>query len=444
MDTSQKLALAVNHAISDYKIASARYMAANPGMQGAIDQKRCNAWNEYGFPEKVEFSMLYSLYSRGGIAFGAIERLINNCWSKFPEIIEGEEKEENAPVTKWERTLKKVLSFEFWNAFVEADRRRLVGRYSALILRIADNSKLSEPVTPSSALRIDEFVPAWSESLKPCKWDTDKKSPTYGKVVSWNYTQVDEFGRPSTIDEIHASRIFIIGSYSNKAIAFLEPAFNSFVSMEKVEGGSGESFLKNASRQVSVSFDKEVDLENLAKMYGVSMSELREKFDEAAKELNRGNDAMLITQGASVAPITTAIADPESTYNTLLQTISAAVDIPSKILVGMQTGERASTEDQKYFNSRCQFRRERELTFEIKRFIEKLQGLKILEPVSNFSVIWEDLRESTQGEKLDIAEKMAKINQLLIAAGDAIAFDASEIRIAAGYAATSQSFSEGA
>ena len=35
----------------------------------------------------------------------------------------------------------------------------------------------------------------------------------------------------------------------NDAIGFLEPAYNAFVSLEKVEGGSGESFLKTPQNQ---------------------------------------------------------------------------------------------------------------------------------------------------------------------------------------------------
>ncbi len=81
------------------------------------------------------------------------------------------------------------------------------------------------------------------------------------------------------------------------------------------------------------------------------MDELQDKFNEVAGEMNRGNDVLMTTQGATVTPLVTAVADPSATYNVNLQTFAASVDIPVKVLVGMQTGERASTEDQKYFNA---------------------------------------------------------------------------------------------
>ncbi len=188
--------------------------------------------------------------------------------------------------------------------------------------------------------------------------------------------------------------------------------YNACVSLEKVEGGSGESFLKNAARQLNVNFEKEIDFNNLASLYGVSMDELQDKFNEVAGEMNRGNDVLMTTQGATVTPLVTAVADPSATYNVNLQTFAASVDIPVKVLVGMQTGERASTEDQKYFNARCQSRRG-DLSFEIEDFSDKLIDLKIIDAVSEKTVIWDDLNEQTGTEKLANAKTMAEINQTI-------------------------------
>lgn len=66
-----------------------------------------------------------------------------------------------------------------------------------------------------------------------------------------------------------------------------------------MEGGSGESFLKNAARQLNVNFEKEIDFNNLASLYGVTVDELQEKFNEVAGEINRGNDVLMTTRGDS-------------------------------------------------------------------------------------------------------------------------------------------------
>ncbi|MDU5679780.1 MAG: DUF1073 domain-containing protein, partial [Pseudomonas aeruginosa] len=249
-------------------------------------------------------------------------------------------------------------------------------------------------------------------------------------ITMWQYTEVQPNGNTAQ-REIHPDRILIIGDMSDDEIGFLEPGYNAAVSLEKVEGGSGESFLKNAARQLNVNFEKEINFSNLASMYGVSVTELQDKFNEAAAEVNRGNDVLLTTQGASVTPLVTAVADPSPTYDVNLKTFAASVDIPSRILVGNQSGERASTEDQIYFNARCQSRRG-DLSFDIEDMVNKLIDLQILKPVAKFSIVWDDLNEQSSSDKLDSASKMSDINQKLLAAGGPV-FTTNEIRVAAGY-----------
>ncbi|MEN3936824.1 hypothetical protein V9P81_26220, partial [Enterobacter hormaechei subsp. hoffmannii] len=59
----------------------------------------------------------------------------------------------------------------------------------------------------------------------------------------------------------------------------------------------------------SINFDKEAKLDEIARAYGVDYSELNEIYDKVAREMNIGNDSVLITQGANVAPIVAAVSD---------------------------------------------------------------------------------------------------------------------------------------
>lgn len=423
---NNNLQLAVNHALADARLTRARMLAANPTM--GLDAKRNSAWCEYGFKEDLTFDDLYRLYRRGGIAHGAVRKITGTCWLSNPEIIEGEKADETRKVTDWERRAKGIFTHRFWRAFAEADLRRLVGRYSGILLHIRDAKDWNLPVTRGKGL--EKITVAWAGALVPLEWDTGLNSRTYGQPKMWQYVERLPNGSTRRVD-VHPDRVFILGDYSADAIGFLEPAYNPFVSLEKVEGGSGESFLKNAARQLNINFDKEIDFSNLASMYNVDVNELQEKFNEAAVEVNRGNDALLTTQGATVTPLVSAVADPGPTYNVNLQTAAAALDIPTKILVGMQTGERASTEDQRYFNARCQSRRG-DLSFDIEDLCDKLVELGILNPVPQKTVIWDDLNASTDAEKLASAKLMADINSASIATGEQ-PFTGEEIRVAAGY-----------
>lgn len=417
---TDKLTLAVNHAISDLRLARARMGMLNPGM--GLDAKRSSAWCEYGFKEDLDFHDLYKLYRRGGIANGAVNKLVSNCWKTNPQVIEGEVSDKSKELSAWEKDNNQVLTHRFWRSFAKADTRRLVGRWAGILLHIKDSKRWNEPVVKGRALQ--KITPVWRSALKVASQDTS------GNITMWQYTEVQPNGNTAQ-REIHPDRILIIGDMSDDEIGFLEPGYNAAVSLEKVEGGSGESFLKNAARQLNVNFEKEINFSNLASMYGVSVTELQDKFNEAAAEVNRGNDVLLTTQGASVTPLVTAVADPSPTYDVNLKTFAASVDIPSRILVGNQSGERASTEDQIYFNARCQSRRG-DLSFDIEDMVNKLIELQILKPVAKFSIVWDDLNEQSSADKLDSASKMSDINQKSLATGEQV-FTANEIRVAAGY-----------
>lgn len=423
---TDKLTLAVNHALNDARMARARMGLMAPTM--GLDNKRHSAWCEYGFPEQVTYENLYALYRRGGIAHGAVEKLVGKCWQTNPEIIEGDDADESENETTWEKKSKQVFTNRLWRAFADADRRRLVGRYAGILLHIRDGKDWNLPAIKGRGLQ--KVSVAWAGSLTVSEWDTGINSKTYGQPKMWQYAERLPNGSSRRVN-IHPDRVFILGDYSDDAIGFLEPAYNAFVSLEKVEGGSGESFLKNAARQLALSFDKEIDFANLASMYSVSVDELQDRFNDAAREMNRGNDVLLSLQGASVTSLVSPVSDPSPTYDVNLQTAAAGVDIPTRILVGNQQAERSSTEDQKYFNTRCQSRRG-DLSFEIEDFCDKLIELSILDPVSQKTVIWDDLNAQSDSEKLDAAQKMSQINSASIGTGEQV-FTGEEIRVAAGY-----------
>lgn len=417
---TDKLTLAVNHALNDVRLARARQMAFNPGM--GLDAKRESAWCEYGFKEDLTFDDFYKLYNRSGIAHGSVNKLAGTCWQTNPEIIQGPPGDESRKETAWERESKKVFTHRFWRAFAEADKRRLVGVWSAILLHIRDGKQWGEPVVKGRGLA--KISPVWRSSIKVKSRDAN------GDITMWQYTEAHEDGK-AVLKDVHPDRVFILGDMSDDAIGFLEPGYNACVSLEKVEGGSGESFLKNAARQQNINFDKEVDFNNLASMYGVTVDELQERYNEAAREINRGNDTLLITQGAQVTSMVNAVSDPSPTYGVNLQTWCCSVDIPSRIIVGNQSGERASTEDNKYMNKRCQSRRN-ELSFDVEDMADKLIDLKVVSAIGEKTVVWDDLNEQTAGEMLDNAAKMSSINQTSLASGEQV-FTVNEIRVAAGY-----------
>ncbi|AXF52976.1 MAG: protein of unknown function DUF1073 [Caudoviricetes sp.] len=406
-------------------IENARSNLLHAGM--GSDNKRTKAWCEYGFPDHIDGDMLENMWRRGGVAYGAVSKLVSNCWKTNPTVVEGGEENTATKESAIEAQFAKwAKDHRLWKAFRRADELRLVRRFSALILFYADDLKdWAKPVPKGKPLV--EVRAVSSKALKIGETDSATGRPLY-----WNYTETTIQGAAAGVKQIHPDRIFILGDYANDALGWLEPVYNDLVSLEKLCGGGGESFLKNASRQLAMEFDKDVDLAAIAQAHGVPLQELQEVFQEVAQDLNRGNDTVVAIQGGRVTPLVSAVPDPSPIYNTNLQNIAAGVDIPAKIIVGSQTGERASTEDREYFNARCQARRVSELTDEIQDFLAKIGAAGAFEFPAEITIAWDDLNESSRGDKLGNAKLMAEINEKAIDPADQ-PFSKNEVRVEAGF-----------
>lgn len=147
--------------------------------------------------------------------------------------------------------------------------------------------------------------------------------------------------------------------------------------------------------------------------------------------MSKGLDQTIITQGASVTPLVATVPDPLPAFDISLQSFCASIRIPSKIVVGNQTGERASTEDVRSFNKRCQGRRVNTLSSDIETLVDHLMRLGVLMTVET-SVCWNDLTESSKDEKMTIVQKMADINAKMLSSGVPV-FTAEEMRDVGGF-----------
>ncbi|MNQ14508.1 hypothetical protein D3C85_274620 [compost metagenome] len=429
MPTKHQMAL--NAAADDIRTWLARTRFA----MGSIDAKRPCAWDAYGYPENPCFQDFYRLWARGGIAHGTVMRLNEKCFEDDPEVIEGDPESRATAPTRWEKDFNALAKrLKLWEKFRETDMRRLVGQYACLILQVADNKAWNQPLERVSAVQLINVLPSWQGQMIPASWDTDELSPTFGAVTMWNYleSQVgqNEQGEPGRSVEIHPSRVLVLGDVRD-GVPFLRAALNDFITIEKVIGSAGESFLKNASRQLSINFDKDTKLDDIARAHGIKMSEIQTLFDDVTRGMNMGQDQSIITQGAAVTPLVANVPDPRPAFDIALQSASASVRIPAKIIVGNQTGERASTEDLRDFNKRCQGRRLNVLSADVESLIAKFVAHGILRPVET-SVVWSDLTEMSLEEKLANALKMVECNSKSLASGEMV-FTVDEIRTTAGY-----------
>jgi hypothetical protein len=415
-----------------------------------LDGKRAGAWDVYGWPQVVEFEQLRTAYERTGAGHRAVHHILDRCWESLPRIkTEGSE----ADATPWETATAAVFkACGAWRKLRDLDRRNMVGRFAALIYRVADGQPLSEPLV--SARKLVDLVPVYEDQLRVTRWHDDPAdADNYGKPAMCEFRTMppgsyDTQAQPETWVSVHASRVQFLAEGSVGSIfdgvPLLRAGFNALVDLEKVQGGSAESFLKNSARTITLEFDPQSDPQALTRNADGTPSgkTVGEAIEDKIRAMNENTDASIVLQGGKATALQTTTSDPRGAFETAAQMFAASVGVPYTILFGQQTGRLASAEDKLADIARCTSRRVNDLTPMIEELVRRLQACSILQ-AGDFEVEWPDLAAPSDSDKLDLADKMAAVNQKAHAAGSLV-FEPNEIRRAAGYEEADDLMTEGA
>lgn len=406
---------------------------------GSLDAKRPDAWAQYGYRESLTFEDFLQAYDRGGAAHGAVHRILDKCWQDRPRIKQPDADEE----TEWETKLKALFSsINAWAKLRDFDRRNMIGRYAALIYRVADGLPLSQPL--GRGQRLVDLVPVYESQLRVQAWHTDPNAENYGQPAMFGYRlkpvgQGDTQGRPDKWADVHPSRVQILaeGSVGDMfdGVPLLRAGFNSLVDLEKVTGGSAESFLKNSARALTINFGENASPQALLQNADgtTSTKTVHEMLAERADALNRNQDSVLVTQGATAGTLQTTVSDPGPAFEVAAAMFAASVQIPYTVLFGQQTGRLASDQDQKDMAARCKSRQQNELTPMIEQLVRRLQAAGLVE-AGKFVVEWPDLAAPSDDDKANVLGKMTSAMQQAFQAGlSEPLFDADELRGVMGY-----------
>jgi hypothetical protein len=258
------------------------------------------------------------------------------------------------------------------------------------------------------------LIPAWAGQLTVAEWDTDEPSDAYGQPKMFQFSEaavdIDRRQQPRQFN-VHPDRVLVWskdGTVHCRSI--LEPGYNDLMTMEKVSGAGGEGFWKNAKSAPVLEIDKEIDIETMAKAMGVPPAELADKMNAQVEDYQKGFDKLLMIQGMQAKTLGITLPSPEHFFAIALQSFAASVMIPLKILVGTQTGERASTEDAAEWAQTNMSRRTNQAIPNMMEMVGRLERFGVL-PEKDWHIDWTDLTESSMGEKIDRASKMADVNQ---------------------------------
>lgn len=402
---------------------------------GSIDAKRPEAWQVYGYKPHVKFTEMYQAYERGGAGHGAVHRILDKCWQQLPRIKTPGADE----VTPWEaKTLATLNSIKGFHKLRDLDRKNMVGRYAALIYRIADNMKMIDPLVRGS--RLVDLVPVFEDQIEVTEWHQDKNAENYGtpKMYQYRTKRPDSLGGtsegPAEWVPVHPSRVQIMaeGSSGNMfdGVPLLRAGFNALVDIEKISGGSAESYLKNSARTLTFEYDANAVPSNLGP--NGEKIDVKRAHEEQVKKVNRNQDSAIITQGAKAGVLQTHTSDPTGAFQLAANLFSASVQVPFTTLFGQQTGRLASDQDRQDMNDRCKSRQQNEITPVITELITRLQAAGLID-AGDFVIEWPPLDAPGDKDRLEIAKAMTAAMREAFAAGAPDLFDVDEIRKVAGY-----------
>lgn len=431
---STKLEMAVNN----LSLQCQRLALLNPHQQ--MDTKHLRLYAEFGHPEQLDFAQYLTAFERVAPANAAVSLITSETWQDYPAI---ESNDKEITQSKWIK--------RWYPKLREADKRNLVGRYSAVLIQYKDGKKWDEPVDKAMLSRLKDnavydIIPVWEAQIRPNEWFTDTNDwENYGKVKSWFYNEgmVGECDHPRNFT-VHPDRLLIIAEGSGDSnplsgVPLLRAGFNNLVNSQKMTGAVAESFFKNAARQLVYKFDKETDLSEMAEDMGLeSTSELMEKINSIAEMLNRGFDSSAAVKGGDISPLVSQVPDPSQGWTINAQEFSASVMCPMRTLYGSEEGKMAADQDSKGFAKRIMSRR-RWWSGIISQLLKKWMEFGIIQLPDDFTVEWSDLLKPSLSEKLEMILKMADINERNAKAGMAPSFTGDEMRELADYAPFSES-----
>lgn len=382
---------------------------------------------DYGYPDKLEFSNYWNMYRRFGIAKSVIELPVDTMW-KTPPKIEGSD----ALVKEVDILIKK---FKMWQRAKGLDTRQRVGRYAGMYMRVRDNQMPNTKVESLSGLAsLVEMMPLYESQLKITQTDQDVLSDTYGQPILYQYSGNVEGDRNENTNEvitIHASRIIPAAEGADSGwiygIPALEASYNSLMDLRKIAGAGGEGFYRNAAQSIVFELTDASSATHNAP--------LLKKFNDAVNTFVRSRFLRsLWTPGLKPHVLESNLANPKEFFMTSLADVAAGTTppIPSTVLIGQQTGERASTEDSKTYLSGVQSRRENFGTELVSSLIDWMMLHGILK-IEKYEVEWDDLLARSNVEKMTSAKDMAETNQKQFQSGQDVPFSAEEIREAAGF-----------
>lgn len=415
-------------------IGSRRNLAAYLGnaFDGDRDYYRVLGYKIDPFPEDY-----LAHYTRDDIAGRVVDLPAQDTWKKRPVLIDGDSRSDDdnpaSPFIKaWQQMTESgdENALNIFHYLERVDRLAGIGRFGVLVIGIRDGKELSQPVDPTTKL----FDPSGILYLRPVpeylcqvnEYDIEQnpQSRRFGKLKEYKV----DLGFGTGYQTIHHSRAIHVveDALENEVIGRprLERVLNRIDDLIKIVGGGAEATWKVIRKGLAITTKDGYQLPD--------DEDAVQRLNTQLEEYEHGLRRILKLAGMEVTDLGSQVVDPSGLFRIIISLISAASDIPQRILIGSERGELASSQDERAWGGVI---RNRQVNFAepviLRPFINKCIRLGALPPPlkGRYKVEWPPLFETTAVEDAEIAQKVSEaISDYITATGAVDVVSPSEYR----------------
>jgi len=361
-----------------------------------------------GYTNNITLEQYDNRYKRNGVARKVVNILPKATWRGATlDLVENDDPKNPTPFENEWKELSKRLKIS--TVFKRADCVAGLGNYSVILIGAPGPAETPLP-SPLKAEDIS-FLSIYKQKDAGIEsYISDVEDVRYGLPAYYNLkksiTIDNSTVKTRQLGRTHWSRIIHIsdGLLDDELMGTprLECVWNFLDDYDKVRGGGAESFWMTA--QPGTQFDLDKD----AKLTPEAQEDMEAEIDEWHHALRR----VVQTKGVKMTQTQASAIDFKGPCDTILTAIASSIDVPQRIFLGSERGELASSQDRAQWVETIQDRRnEFAEPYVVNQLVDRLIEHKALTEPKEYSVRWPEIFDISMTERLDMADKMASINQ---------------------------------
>lgn len=383
----------------------------------------------FGYPPVLTVENFILMYTRSGIATRIIRAFSQATW-RDPFVVYDDAGSSSDPKSKDYSPFVEAVEnlFEKFNVnsvLERVDRLSSLGRYGVLFVGFRDGGRNDQPVTRAPLLFLQPYV---ESGVNITQYETDVKNERFGKPILYSLSPTSLLDGSNTVMRqsvsAHWSRCIHVVEWLDQDEVYglprLQPIYNYLVDLEKVVGGSAETFWLNAREGLSLTADPDANITD------TQLKEMKKQAEEYQHQLRR----IFALQGISVDTLQAEVADLSPNVDKLLDLIAGTVGIPKRILIGSERGELSSDQDENNWAARIA---ERRVGYAAPRILKPLIQLlvdtgNLPEPQGMWGVEWPDEAQTPEKEANIASVKSTILNNYLSIPGADLIVPVEEFR----------------